>query len=442
MFGDKLFGRAMEVSCLGHTAIQTLPKTGTGGVRNPYSPAMRARTARCRAVYVSLFTVLSLAVPAQNPAPPSTATPASAPSSDSNDAAYRKLDQVLSFIRERNAKDYAIDPAKGIDEASYVSIGSIEQWVTIRGQDRRNPVLLFLHGGPGDVTNPWSFAMFAPWEANFTVVQWDQRGAGRTLSKSGPSVAPTMTLDRMSQDGIELTEYLCKHLGKPKIILIAHSFGTVLGLSMIRQSPGLFFAYVGTGQVADETRNYAAAYDALLKKAQATGNQQALDELKSVGPPPYSSGRGYQVQRKWSNLFEGAYRFLYGTLGLALVAPGYSVQDLNDALDGQNLSGEHLVPQTRSETMKELGLEFAIPIFFFEGTEDFTTPTELARTYLEAIHAPKKEFVPIPGGHFSVFMNSDEFLKQLVAHVAPLAGKGTPVANSQSAHPALLFRRE
>jgi pimeloyl-ACP methyl ester carboxylesterase len=368
-------------------------------------------------VSVSLVAFLSAAAAAQNPAPPKSAIPTA---SGFNDAAYQKLDQTLSFLRERNARDYAIDSAKGTDEASYVSIGGIEQWVTIRGGDRSNPVLLFLHGGPGDVTNPWSFSMFAPWEAHFTVVQWDQRGAGRTFGNSGPSVAPTITLDRMTQDGIELTEYLCKHLGKRKIILVAHSFGTILGLGMIRESPDLFFAYVGTGQVADETQNYAVAYDALLKKAQAVGNQQALDELKSVGPPPYTSGRGYQVQRKWANRFEGADRFLYGTLGLALVAPGYSVQDLNDVIDGESLSGDRLVPQTRTQTMKDLGLKFAIPIFFFEGTEDFTTPTELARKYLAGIQAPRKEFVPIPGGHFAAFMNSDEFLKQLVAHVAPL----------------------
>lgn len=337
------------------------------------------------------------------------------------DNEYRKFDDVLSFLRTRNAKEYAIDSAKGVDEASYVSIGDIEQWVTIRGQDRTNPVLLFLHGGPGDVTNPWSFAMFAPWQLHFTVVQWDQRGAGKTFSKSGPSVAPTMTLDRMTQDGIELTEYLCKHLGKNKVILVAHSFGSILGLRMIRARPDLFFAYVGTGQVADETRNYDAAYQALLRKAQAVGNQQALDELKSIGPPPYASFQGYQGQRKWSNRFEGADRFLYGTIGLALVAPGYSVRDLNDSLDGQNLSGERLVSQTRSETMQMLGLKFAIPVFFFEGTEDFTTPTELARKYLEAIDSPRKEFVPISGGHFAVFMNSEQFLQELVGRVRPLA---------------------
>jgi pimeloyl-ACP methyl ester carboxylesterase len=338
------------------------------------------------------------------------------------DAEYRKFEGLVSFLRTRNAKQFAIHSAKGVDEASYILLGGIEQWVTIRGQDRTNPVLLFLHGGPGDVTNPWAFAVFAPWETHFTVVQWDQRGAGRTLRKTGPAIAPTMTLDRMTQDGIELAEYLRKHLGKDKVIIVGHSFGTILGLRVVRVRPDLFYAYVGTGQVADETQNYSAAYEALLKKAQATGNQQAFDELKSIGPPPYPSGQGYQVQRKWANRFEGADQFLFGTLGLALVAPGSSVQDVNDSADGQILSGERLVPQTTSSTSNDLGLKFAVPMFFFEGTEDFTTPTALAQRYLASIKAPRKEFVPINGGHFAVFMNSDQFLKELVARVSPLAG--------------------
>jgi pimeloyl-ACP methyl ester carboxylesterase len=86
------------------------------------------------------------------------------------------------------------------------------------------------------------------------------------------------------------------------------------------------------------------------------------------------------------------------------------------------LSGDRLVPQTQSATMKDLGLKFAIPMFFFEGTEDFTTPTELARKYLDAIQAPRKDFVPISGGHFAVFMNSDQFLRELVTYALPLAG--------------------
>ena len=105
------------------------------------------------------------------------------------------------------------------------------------------------------------------WEKDFTIVQWDQRGAGRTLRKTGPSVTSTMTVDRMTKDGIEVADYLRKHLGKEKIIVLGPSFGTILELGMVRIRPDLFYAYVGTGQVADEVKNHSTAYDALLKKA-------------------------------------------------------------------------------------------------------------------------------------------------------------------------------
>lgn len=338
-----------------------------------------------------------------------------------NDVEYQKLDEMLSALRARNAEQFAIKSPKGVDEASFITIGGIEQWVTVRGQDRSNPVLLFLHGGPGDVTNPWSFAVFAPWEQYFTVVQWDQRGAGRTLKRNGAAIAPTITVERMVQDGIELSEYLRKHLGKSKISIVCHSFGSILGLGMAKARPDLFYAYVGTGQVADETRNYSVAYDALTKKARSLGDQQALSELSEIGPPPYPTGKGYRVQWKWANRFEGADQFLQGTIGWALVAPGGSVQDINDTADGEILSAEHLVGQTRSAGPKELGLEFSVPMFIFQGAEDFTTPTALARQYFELIKAPQKAFVTVQGGgHFAVFMRSDQFLNELLRRVRPL----------------------
>jgi pimeloyl-ACP methyl ester carboxylesterase len=345
--------------------------------------------------------------------------PAAPPAIDSE---YHKFDDLASFLRARNAEQYAILSPKGIDEGSFVKIGGIEQWITIRGQDRDNPVLLFLHGGPGDVTNPWSFALFAAWEKHFTVVQWDERGAGRTLRKSGPAVAPTITVDRMVQDGIELTEYLRKHLGKEKIIIVGHSFGSILSTRMAGARPDLFYTCVGTGQVADATKNPSVTYEALLKKAKATGDQRAIEELSHVGPPPWNSGDGYRVQHKWANAFEGADQFLDATIGFALVAPGNSVQDINDSGDGQLLSGERLWPQTKAIRPTDLGLEFSIPFFVFQGEEDFTTSTELARQYLESVKAPRKEFVAIKGGgHFAVFMRSDQFLQELVARVRPLA---------------------
>jgi len=116
------------------------------------------------------------------------------------------LDATMTFLRNRNAKDYAVTSPDGIDEARYVLLGGVEQWITIRGEDRHNPVLLFLHGGPGDAINPWAYAGFRSWLKAFTVVHWDQRGAGRTFGRNGLPVAGTITIERMTQDGIELAE--------------------------------------------------------------------------------------------------------------------------------------------------------------------------------------------------------------------------------------------
>jgi pimeloyl-ACP methyl ester carboxylesterase len=344
-----------------------------------------------------------------------------APTVRSESSEFQKMQPALKFLRARSARDYAITAPNGIDEASYVKIGGIEQWITIRGEDRKNPVLLLLHGGPGDATNPWGYAGFRNWLKYFTVVQWDQRGAGRTFGRNGEAVAPSITIERMTQDGVELSELLAKRLQKTKIVLVGHSWGSILGVFMAKARPELFYAFVGTGQVADPKRNYAVAYAALVEKATREGNSQALQELKDAGPPPYEDGKGYAVQRKWANRFEGGDVFIASMLGFALAAPGYSLADINDWFDGQNVSAEHLVPVTSTLDAKLLGGEFAVPVFVIQGAEDFTTPTSLAKSYLESLDAPSKAFATIDGaGHFAVFTKQDMFLKELRARVLPL----------------------
>jgi pimeloyl-ACP methyl ester carboxylesterase len=155
------------------------------------------------------------------------------------DAEFQKLDALMSALRNRNPRDYAITNPNGIDEGRYVEVGGIEQWISIRGEDRKNPVLLFLHGGPGDATNPWGYAGFRSWLKRFTVVQWDQRGAGRTFGRSGASLASTITIERMVQDGIELAELLRKTLRQEKLVLVGHSWGSILGVFMVRTRPAL-----------------------------------------------------------------------------------------------------------------------------------------------------------------------------------------------------------
>jgi pimeloyl-ACP methyl ester carboxylesterase len=337
-------------------------------------------------------------------------------------AEFQKLVPALNFLRDRSARTYAITTPNGIDEATYVEIGGIEQWITIRGEDRNNPVLLFLHGGPGDATNPWGYAAFRSWLKYFTVVQWDQRGSGRTFGRNRAASASTINPDRMAQDGIELSELLKKRLHKDKIVLVGHSWGSVLGFFMVKARPELFYAFVGTGQVAaDFARSSAVAYAALVERSSRAGNSQPLRELKEVGPPPYKDEKSFAVQHKWANLFEGADVFLASALGFALYAPGYTIADINDWFDGQGVSGEHLGPHFDELDRKLLGGELAIPVFVIQGAEDYTTPVSLARSYVDALHAPRKAFTTIEGaGHFAVFTKQDEFLKELRMRVLPL----------------------
>jgi pimeloyl-ACP methyl ester carboxylesterase len=331
-----------------------------------------------------------------------------------------RFDAGREFVRARNARDYAITTPNGIDEGKYVQIGGIQQWITIRGEDRNNPALLFLHGGPGDATNPWGYAGFRLWLKHFTVIQWDQRGAGRTLGKNRDMPPETITIARMAQDGVELADVLRQQLRKNKIVLVGHSWGSILGVHMVKARPELFYAFVGTGQVGDAVASYTVSHRDLLRKAAALEDDRALRELREVGPPPYADGRGYGVQRRWSNFFEGADAFIASMMGFSLAAPGYALRDINDWFDGQIVSSQRLVPQTSTLEARALAGEFAVPVFVIQGAEDFTTPTSLARSFVDSIRAPAKAFITIEGGHFAVFMKSRAFLAELVPRVLPL----------------------
>jgi len=150
------------------------------------------------------------------------------------------LEKQLRLAHEK----YDLHNQNAIEEGSYVSIGGIDQWIQIRGEDRANPVLLFIHGGPGGSALHRGTA-WRSWEKYFTVVQWDQRGTGRTYRKNGEAEAPEMEIARMAQDGLEVSAYLCTHLNKKKIILFGGSWGSILSIHMLRKRDDLFSAYVG-----------------------------------------------------------------------------------------------------------------------------------------------------------------------------------------------------
>ena len=349
-----------------------------------------------------------------------------------------------AYRQQIGARVLAIQSPDGIQEGMYVRIGGIDQWIQIRGENRDNPVILFVHGGPGDSTIPISSG-WQPWEKFFTVVQWDQRGAGRTFRMNGESVGPSMTLAQIAQDGVELAEYLRAHLHKDRIVLIGHSWGSFLGIHVVKQRPDLFYAFVGTGQLIGK-RSFEKQFEVtvahLKALAEAANNAQAVRELAPIPTSAdfsktpcdtisFSSQANStpecDVVKKWAKSLSLPSIMTYQFRGPVAppFMPDFSLLDWYYYLRGSAFTGAQLRrrggPMLQGD-LRTLGTDFPIPLLFFEGAEDFMTPIEPARAYFDEVTAPGKEFVVFEGsGHFVPFERPDEFLAQLIAHVRPLA---------------------
>ena len=308
-----------------------------------------------------------------------------------------------------------------VHESGYIEIGGIAQWVQIRGDEIGNPVLLFLHGGPGGSAMVLGTG-WREWEKDFTLVHWDQRGAGRTFEKNGATGGDLMTIEQMTDDGLQIVEFLLGRLRMRKIILVGHSWGTVLGVRMIRAKPELFSAYVGVAQVTNTRRNGALRYQKLLAQLQTQGNAGAVRRLEQIGAPPY--GRD---QSRWA-AFQGLAGLVPGdpiAPKLARPLPPEIRRNEREIIErGMMFSRQQIVWNGKFEhlDLPALGLKFEIPVFLFSGTHDQATPIELAMEYFTLLNAPHKEFVRFEGeGHFFLFNAPERFFAELLSRVRPRA---------------------
>jgi pimeloyl-ACP methyl ester carboxylesterase len=314
-----------------------------------------------------------------------------------------------------------IDPATGIDEELFASIGGVEQWISIRGQHRENPVVLLVHGGPGMASSFLPRDYFFSWTRDFTVVRWDQRGAGRSYGRSGP-IASGVTIDRMAQDGIEVAEFLRAKLHQQKIVLVGLSWGSMLGAKMAHARPDLFYAYVGTGQAVNQGKFKKIAYEQLLAEAARRNNGQAIRQLNAIGPPPWDVGRKEGVHTKWTTRFEPGQASFSDGVSMVLFDSPDGPLDFANFVRGLLHSDEYFRDQVNVLDVPSFGTDFAIPFFVFQGADDNVTPVAPVRDYIARITAPHKELVLIPNaGHSAMVTRSDEFLKLLLELVRPLA---------------------
>jgi pimeloyl-ACP methyl ester carboxylesterase len=331
----------------------------------------------------------------------------------------------LSVPRNLGAQAAPIHPPQRIEEAIFVRIGGIDQWVTIKGSDRTNPVVLFLHGGSGSGLSPFADSMFAGWDKDFTLVQWDQRGLGRTYGKNGPADAPDVTIDRMAQDGIEVAKFLTTHLGTRKVILVGGSWGTVLGIHMIQARPDLFYAYLGQGQFVNFQKALAESYARILAMAREAHDQPAVTALTGIGPPPWNDLHRWPVYHKVELAYQA--KLVTAPYPKLAVDPAYeSPKEQAQWSDADDSYWLHFVGLQMSGELTKVDLpstvtQVSTPVFIVQGQEDLNTPADLAKAYLDNLKAPHKVFCLVPGaGHEPTTTILDMMHKVLVEQVRPL----------------------
>lgn len=327
----------------------------------------------------------------------------------------------------RNAEQ--IQTPDGIQEQRFVRIGGIDQWISIRGRHRANPILLYLHGGPGFTSIPTEYFYRQGWEEYFTVVQWDQRGAGKTYGANDPAkLRPTMTVERMTDDAEELAATLRKTYGRQRIVLLGESWGTVLGVKLAQRHPDWFYAYVAIGQFVDFARSEALGYQATLAAARADHNQAAVTELEATAPfpDPQHPERNLQNlsrERRWLEWYDGDSRKNHdGSIGS--LSPDYSPQDQQAHSAGLDFGLQTLWGELSSVDLSVI-TQFGCPLVFLHGRDDLSTSATVLAQWYQTLQAPSKKLIWFEdSAHVLDQEEPGKVLVTLVQEVLPLTRSG------------------
>lgn len=338
-------------------------------------------------------------------------------------AGYQQGREVIADL------EHIVAPS-GIQESYKVDIGGLPQWLYVRGQDRANPIILFIHGGPASPLAPTIWQFQRPIEEYFTVVNWDQRGSGKTYREADPqSVKGTLRIARYVDDAIEVAEYLKRHYRKNKIILMGHSWGTVLGMAAAQKRPDLFYAYVGIGQVINTRDNERISFDYGMQQAKKHANQAALQEMATIAPYPGQQPITREriiIARKWAQYYGGlsAYRDTSKYyFDAPLLSPEYDKDDACAIDKGSLLTLDSILPEFLAVDFKGVK-SFPIPVVMFMGRNDYTTPSEPTASWLRQVKAPYKRAVWFEhSAHMIPWEEPGKTLTSLLQYVRPLALK-------------------
>lgn len=316
-----------------------------------------------------------------------------------------------------------------IAKLEQIELGGVKQWILIRGRNINNPILLFLHGGPGSSVMPLIRHYNRELENHFIVVNWEQRGAGKSYSRKLSE--EDLTLEQYIADAYELINMLRKRMNKDKIFLVGHSWGSILGVYLVQRYPELFHAFIGVGQGVNGMENEKISYQYTLTMARETNNKKALRDLEKMGNPPvyidtYFAGDWFdhlRKQRKWLLRMGGCLynkRSYRGFIKYFLISPEYTIIDLINWIKGNIFSVKAMWGEIMEVNLPEQVPSLKVPVYFLMGKHDYNTPVELVISYYEKLDAPVKEIVWFEySAHSPIFEEPEKFNEIMINKILP-----------------------
>jgi pimeloyl-ACP methyl ester carboxylesterase len=281
---------------------------------------------------------------------------------------------------------------ESVAEVGYCRLGGVDQWVMIRGQHLANPPLIHLHGGPGFSETRFFRHFNSDLEKRFTVVYWDQRGAGKSFDRAIPR--SSMTVEQFIADLGELVNTVCARVGQEQVVLHGHSWGSALGVLYASRHPQRVAAYVGTGQIGDWSAAESASYALALAEAGRRNNRRALEGLRAIGPPPYPASSVFK-ERTWLQRLDGQLspKALWKLRRIVFGGTESSVLDLPNQFRGFRFSMNAMWDEVSALDLAVTAPALQIPVFFFLGRHDHWVPPETSVAYFDALSAPSKELL-------------------------------------------------
>lgn len=306
-----------------------------------------------------------------------------------------------------------------ISEKRFVKINGVDQGMFIISKDESNPVLLFLHGGPGMpeyfLTEQYPTGL----EDIFTVVWWEQRGAG--LSYRSDISPETLTVEQVISDTIEVTNYLRKRFNKEKIFLMGHSWGSFIGVQAASRAPELYQAYIGVGQMSYQLKSENLAYEYMLQKSKEIGDRRMLQKLENNPvtmtiplPDSYLALRDEAMHRLGIGTTRNMKSVVTGIFFPSLRSRVYTADEKVNLWRGKIFSRKILWNQMLAVNLIDQIARLDLPVYFFIGRYDLTVSCSVAEEFFEKIKAPVKGFYFFEhSAHSPIFEEPDKALKIL-----------------------------